>query len=587
VTNIINQRQFRCFFVAILSLSMAARVFISHGRRLHAITCAIFVMCSLIVSAAEPQKTRKNSLGVTFKDVDGVPVLFSDFETRLSDFQTFVRESGYNWNEKAPFPQTGDHPVVNVNVVDAVAFCEWLTKRDRTKGLISADELYRLPNNAEWDAAAGLNGKAANEVKASFPWGNQWPPPERAGNFNSRALGMKDDGFPNTAPVGSFDPAPNGLHDLAGNVWEWATDITAGREGIAALRGGAWPYFRKECLLSSYRYSVPVTLRKSTIGFRCVLEDTRRESAQLASAGKEVRDKLSGAGAAAVSDDKMAEMKNKLLHSGTLSEEEKRNAEELRKLQQTGRTAPPPVGAEMAATPKAPEAGGSQLYTNSLGMKFLPLGSGPTMMGEHEVRLKDVENWLVAVGKEREHKPSFAQAADHPAVNITWQEATAFCVWLTSHEKTANTTAPAGVYRLPTDLEWSAAAGLKNEKGATPEARHLADKTLFPWGTTWPPPPLSANLDASHIEPYSDNYQYTAPVRSFKPNDLGFHDLGGNVSEWCEDAWPGLPGERVIRGGSWLSSQMGDLLTSARQHLAEGKYKADLGFRVVFVRPPS
>ena len=554
-------------------------------RLLPILVSFIFLLQNPRLLSVEPHKARLNSLGISFRVVDGVPVLFSDFETRLSDFQTFVRESGYNWNEKAPFPQTGDHPVVNVNVVDAVAFCEWLTKRDRTKGLISADELYRLPNNAEWDAAAGLTGKAANEAKGWFPWGSQWPPPERAGNFNAKALAGKDDGFPNTAPVGSFDPSPNGLHDLAGNVWEWATDITSGREGIAALRGGAWPYFRKESLLSAYRYSVPVTLRKPTIGFRCVLEDTRRESAQLASAGKEVRDKLSGAGTAAVSEDKMAEMRNKLLHSGVLTEEERRNAEELRKLQQTGRAAPAPT--EMTTATKAPEAGSSQAYTNSLGMKFLPIGSGPIMMGEHEVRVKDVENWLVAISKEREHKPSFAQAVDHPAVNISWQEATAFCVWLTSHEKTANTNGSAGVYRLPTDLEWSAAAGLKNEKGATPEARHLADKALFPWGTTWPPPPLSANLDASHVEPYSDNYQYTAPVRSFKPNDLGFHDLGGNVSEWCEDAWPSTPGERVIRGGSWLSSQKADLLTSARQHLAEGKYKADLGFRVVFVRPPS
>ena len=98
----------------------------------------------------------KNSLGVPFIETAGTPVLIAAWETRVSDFAAFVRESGYVRDFKPHFPQSGDHPVVNVTMRDAMAYCNWLTKREQNAGKINELQSYRLPTGKEWDAAVGL-----------------------------------------------------------------------------------------------------------------------------------------------------------------------------------------------------------------------------------------------------------------------------------------------------------------------------------------------------------------------------------------------------------------------------------------------
>ena len=118
-----------------------------------------------------------------------------------------------------------------------------------------------------------------------YPWGPAWPPPERSGNFAdvtaARAPGVSidrtisgyDDGFDFTAPVGSFPPNANGLHDLSGNVQEWVEDEYSklGKNPLGVLRGGGWNTYQSENLFSGSRNAVPPTFQDAIYGFRVVL----------------------------------------------------------------------------------------------------------------------------------------------------------------------------------------------------------------------------------------------------------------------------------------------------------------------------
>jgi len=236
-----------------------------------------------------------------------------------------------------------------------------------------------------------------------------------------------------------------------------------------------------------------------------------------------------------------------------------------------------------------PELG--QPWTNTLGMKFVPLGK--IRVSVWETRVQDYDAFCSATGH-RHDAPDFTQGATHPVVKVNWFDATAFCKWLTDKEHDENVLEDRQSYRLPTDLEWSAAVGLPNESGATPEARDGKIRNEFPWGKQWPPPAGVGNYaDKSAqrsrravLDNYNDGFAQTSPAGSFKPNGLGIYDLGGNVWEWCAEGYKGdLAGAGrdwgVLRGGSWATSNRAEMQSSYRNVVDRNERDVIYGFRCV------
>jgi formylglycine-generating enzyme required for sulfatase activity len=131
-------------------------------------------------------------------------------------------------------------PVVRVSWEQAVHYCNWLSRQDGLSPfyvenggkLVAAQPLtlgYRLPTEAEWAWAARFAGGAQS---AKFPWGKTLPPAAKSGNYADESadnliadtLNGYNDGYPATAPVGTYVPNSRGLFDFGGNVAEWIHD---------------------------------------------------------------------------------------------------------------------------------------------------------------------------------------------------------------------------------------------------------------------------------------------------------------------------------------------------------------------------
>ena len=221
------------------------------------------------------------------------------------------------------------------------------------------------------------------------------------------------------------------------------------------------------------------------------------------------------------------------------------------------------------------------LFTNTLGMVFTRVPGGP-MFSIWDVRVMDYGVYAAAnPGADTSWKyPGFVQGPDHPVVNVSWDDAQAFCTWLTKKERGEGRIKADQSYRLPTDAEWSVAVGLEGEVGSTPREKEGKIKGVYPWGRQWPPPKGAGNYDPALG---ADDYDYTSPVGSFKPNKHGLYDMGGNVWQWCEDRYEGEQISRVLRGASWNYVNPGILLSSYRDISNPGFRLSNVGFRCVLV----
>jgi formylglycine-generating enzyme required for sulfatase activity len=196
-------------------------------------------------------------------------------------------------------------------------------------------------------------------------------------------------------------------------------------------------------------------------------------------------------------------------------------------------------------------------------------------LGRYPVTFEDYDAFLDATKAERKHGED--EADDHnwgrgrrPAINVSWNDAQAYCDWLN------RMTGPRGGYRLPSEAEWEYAC----RAGTT---------TRRWWGDEWDPAKANGN----------DSFEggRTSPVEHYGANPWGLQDMIGNVWEWCADVYAeniaelppdGAPyvgtrqskeSSRVLRGGSWILDPL-DLRSAVRGRFPPDDRGYGVGFRV-------
>jgi formylglycine-generating enzyme required for sulfatase activity len=162
------------------------------------------------------------------------------------------------------------------------------------------------------------------------------------------------------------------------------------------------------------------------------------------------------------------------------------------------------ISSGLSAPPPSP----IQAFTNSLGMKFVRVPNSRVLFSVWLTRVRDYEQFAQEAGNSGGSKwknPGFAQTPDYPVCAVNFNEAKAFCSWLTSREQAAGLLKSGQSYALPTDAEWILAAGPQTSGSVLPASK-TTDRAPHAHG----------------------------PVGMFAPNAYGILDQGKPLHEWCD-----------------------------------------------------
>jgi formylglycine-generating enzyme required for sulfatase activity len=183
-------------------------------------------------------------------------------ETTVAQWRAYCNATGRAMPETPSWGWIDNHPIVNVNYSDAMAYCDWLAEK------MDAD--YRLPIEAEWEYAA-RGGKGSKGTK--YSGGRSL---ENAGWYIANSNRK-------TNSVATKNPNELGIYDMSGNVWEWCKDWYGDYSSAAqtnpkgatssssrVLRGGSWNYTASNCRVA-VRDDYDPTDRDDDCGFRVVL----------------------------------------------------------------------------------------------------------------------------------------------------------------------------------------------------------------------------------------------------------------------------------------------------------------------------
>ena len=185
-------------------------------------------------------------------------------------------------------------------------------------------------------------------------------------------------------------------------------------------------------------------------------------------------------------------------------------------------------------------------------------------LGKYEVTQ---EQWEKVMGE----NPSKFKGATLPVETVSWHDAMQFCEKLTEVEKAAGRLPEGWVYTLPTEAQWEYAC-------------RAGTMTAYSWGDYITP--KQANYDEGKVGK-------TTPVGTYSANGWGFHDMHGNVFEWCLDWYGDYPSgsasdpvgpsdgsKRVSRGGSWWVFDRNLRSAYRDRNSPDDRSNAHLGFRL-------
>ncbi len=195
------------------------------------------------------------------------PYRIARYPVTNAEYEVFVNATGHqsppHWQSGKVSADEATLPVVHISWHDANVYAQWAQRR--------------LPTEAEWEKAArGADGRI-------YPWGNEFEPSADQTDTEGRATLLTEQ----LTPVGNRPAAvsPYGVHEVAGNVWEWTADWYQPYEGNThgdgdygnkhkVLRGGSWLEVRDETANRYFRCAnrlhAPPNYTASNIGFRCV-----------------------------------------------------------------------------------------------------------------------------------------------------------------------------------------------------------------------------------------------------------------------------------------------------------------------------
>ena len=232
------------------------------------------------------------------------------------------------------------------------------------------------------------------------------------------------------------------------------------------------------------------------------------------------------------------------------------------------------------------------VVTNGLGMEFVLIPPGNFRIGlpinarqranailaqkasvENSFPLLATEvtqsQWVQVMGTRPWSNLNVETGDDHPAVNISWEEANKFCRRLTQIEALRTDKSKAGRYRLPTEAEWEWACRAGSADRYTCPENQIDQHAWF-----------ADNTRNGNIR----------PVAKLKANPFGLYDMHGNVSEWCKDIYGQENAaietrvanidKGILRGGSW-NDRRTEIQSTARVSFSRDRGSINTGFRIV------